>query len=1413
MKDIMSEPTTVLPPPPPLAVAASVRDFANATIAAPAFGHSTAVPTSGSLKGTGSSDDVGSRPLFDDLVGLVTFYVNATQTSPSQCTNVRCFHIGPIDVFLYPAAQSRIEINIPIPAAPTRGVNPQHVSLERYLDELDGFTRPDPPNLVPDADDPIHRPSIMQAFAIPRFSLGSPPTSAVSRSVERIFTDHPHIRTPLALLDAGAVVFATYSALPSLNDVIAFHSHELDAFKLQWIAYQLEEVLGKGFKSVGSSWPLKVDFRNVFLEQGWWVKVQLPLLVPETSPVSDSTSSFTITPSTAGADPNRQSSPVDLMALPDRSQSPFLAWSTGRLSTYAYLLHLNHLSGRTHHSLHTHPIIPWLTDFSTHTPDDPAGLRDLTRSKYRLKKGDEQLDMTWTAGDQPHHITALLTDLSMCMLTARTLPLPILKRHVRERFDPKEVPRDAAGMYAWTSDECVPDWFDNVAVFEAHPDLGIPALELPSWAKSPAEFVAKHRELLESDLVSSRIHEWIDLMFGYRLSGPAAVEAKNVALPIVHPTSPFVSRHHGIRQVFTVPHPKRLTKESSVEDFERTIQFDALYFRGTSTPAELKLPAAVHPSLPHLYTYVLGLHSRFGLGSSGAVNAGTSTASASTAIPASASASGPSASGAASAISAGSMWPAAALAPEAIEVAVHHARRVMFLPDLMERAWVRMHQELFEQVFGPMIEATVLVGPAVTSGKSSAAGSVSLTLVARYFGPDRLIHRMWGRISRAIVEWDASVPAGASGGNLGNGCVVVDGQFIVSLAIILGPVRTRLRLFPLLSHLLRKPSGNHPLLSILLQVGKHFGITFMRQLLVPFLTREVFQVAHSPSLLDKAGQLLNGIVERIAASVQVDSTLCQAVAHMLEEAVGKMHPGLILLALDLAEVVVKYADLSGAVFAELLPTLTMLCEIAVGDSNSPVGGQQIVFMAYTLVCSILGHEQVRAQYVWAAEAERRAFGNGVAEELGQRGSSASGTASVGVPQAKAHVVDLDMTPASRRSSYHDLVGLGGAALSGLLGLQRPHSVAGSIPLSIDDLRGSRSSTASSIDLMATNRASFGSASRPQVRVVQGDDYHAQVWNQSNEFLARRVWSFTAHANIQCVGHLEYSRQLITGGRDKTVRLWNIDNILRDPDPTLSSPLQPSMSYALHQDSVTEVCGLGPYVLSCDGGVHVWDAESAQSVVQVKSKHALSMIQPWQDARLIVGAATGHGTVFVDDLRTRSAPIHFATGSGFTGSITAVVVSAKSSIIAAGSSLGSISVLEVQMGTLLAAWRAHDTAVSHLLFANDVLVSVAQGDNAIHCWSVATFALQRVIRVNGLADIAHLHALNSSMVLAMDSNGTMSTVCLDPSGGVQQSHPVATAIKWKPISSRMVTSVTYLEPEGGLATVVMGGQDGQLHGFI
>ncbi|XP_040378443.1 protein GFS12 isoform X2 [Oryza brachyantha] len=208
-------------------------------------------------------------------------------------------------------------------------------------------------------------------------------------------------------------------------------------------------------------------------------------------------------------------------------QSHFKRWWKGELSNYEYILVLNKLAGR----------------------------RDLTKSKWRLAKGDEQLDFTYSSSEVPHHVSdECLSELAVCSYKARRLPKNILRSAVRSVYEPNEYPSNMQRLYQWTPDECIPEFYSDPRIFVSlHSEMS--NLALPSWVTSAEEFICLHRNALESDRVSRQLHHWIDITFGYKLSGEASVEAKNVMLPHSDPAKP---KSTGRRQLFTKPHPKRL---------------------------------------------------------------------------------------------------------------------------------------------------------------------------------------------------------------------------------------------------------------------------------------------------------------------------------------------------------------------------------------------------------------------------------------------------------------------------------------------------------------------------------------------------------------------------------------------------------------------------------------------------------------------------------------------------------------------------------------------------------------------------------------------------------------------------------------------------------------------------------------
>jgi hypothetical protein len=233
-------------------------------------------------------------------------------------------------------------------------------------------------------------------------------------------------------------------------------------------------------------------------------------------------------------------------------------WLQGKLSNFQYLMALNTIAGRSYNDLCQYPVFPWvIADYTSATLDlhDPAIYRDLSKPMGALNATRlaefldrfESFEDNISSGIPPfmygsHYSTMVGVVLHFLV---RLQPFAALHKEMQNgHFDVPDrlfssIPRAFKHNTNQLSEvkELTPEWFTSPEMFKNSNnfDLGVTQddelvddVELPPWASSAEEFVRINREALESDYVTEHLHEWIDLIFGFKQRGPESVGAHNV---------------------------------------------------------------------------------------------------------------------------------------------------------------------------------------------------------------------------------------------------------------------------------------------------------------------------------------------------------------------------------------------------------------------------------------------------------------------------------------------------------------------------------------------------------------------------------------------------------------------------------------------------------------------------------------------------------------------------------------------------------------------------------------------------------------------------------------------------------------------------------------------------------------------
>ncbi|XP_037087488.1 LOW QUALITY PROTEIN: neurobeachin-like, partial [Pollicipes pollicipes] len=237
-----------------------------------------------------------------------------------------------------------------------------------------------------------------------------------------------------------------------------------------------------------------------------------------------------------------------------RASNMVQKWQRREISNFEYLMFLNTIAGRTYNDLNQYPVFPWvITNYESPELDLslPSNYRDLSKPVGALnptrKSFFEERYSSWEHDQIPpfHYGTHYSTSAFTLNWLVRLEPFTTMFLALQEgKFDhPNRL--FSSVLLSWkncqrdTSDvkELVPEFYYLPEMFinssqykmgQTEEGVTVDSVALPPWAHSPEHFVRTNRLALESEIVSCQLHQWIDLIFGYKQRGPEAVRATNV---------------------------------------------------------------------------------------------------------------------------------------------------------------------------------------------------------------------------------------------------------------------------------------------------------------------------------------------------------------------------------------------------------------------------------------------------------------------------------------------------------------------------------------------------------------------------------------------------------------------------------------------------------------------------------------------------------------------------------------------------------------------------------------------------------------------------------------------------------------------------------------------------------------------
>ncbi|XP_070492270.1 lysosomal-trafficking regulator [Chironomus tepperi] len=319
---------------------------------------------------------------------------------------------------------------------------------------------------------------------------------------------------------------------------------------------------------------------------------------------------------------NFMSDKIDLKDSTKRVENLTQMWIDNKLTNFEYLMELNKLSGRNYNDIAQYPIFPWIiNNFEGNELDltIPETFRKLNKTISTQFEGTEEQYISYyndliaqmndlQAYMRPYHYTSLYSNSGTVLhFLVRLPPFTSMFLHYQDNnFDiPDRTFHNLSTTYRLTSKEsatdvkelipeffCLPDFLENQEGFnygKRQTGEQVNDVKLPDWCgMSARNFVLIHRQAFESEYVRRHLNHWIDLIFGFKQKGKAAVEAINVfhfaTYPEFHITSitdqversaceTMVKTYGQVpKQIFMSPHKKSSISNEKLNDIRSVLR-------------------------------------------------------------------------------------------------------------------------------------------------------------------------------------------------------------------------------------------------------------------------------------------------------------------------------------------------------------------------------------------------------------------------------------------------------------------------------------------------------------------------------------------------------------------------------------------------------------------------------------------------------------------------------------------------------------------------------------------------------------------------------------------------------------------------------------------------------------------------